>query len=201
MMEVDLGFDAQPACMRPQFAKAAIGIGAYRLEHLDVAPANGCRHNAGLVDGGNESRGAAVHERNFRPVDLDDRVVDTEAIERRHDVFGGGDGRTGLVAEPGSEPGGGDRTEIGHKLAIRLALAAATHEDDAGVSLRWMQRDGGGPSGMHANAGNGHVLAQGCLPASLHAPCHALHLIAEIAFAIRLTPSWGVQKLCGWSVR
>ncbi len=134
-------------------------------------------------------RGAAVHDRNFRPVDFDDRVVDAEAVERGQNVFGGGDCRTGFVAQHGGELGGGDRTEIRRKLAIGFTLGTAAHEYDAGVGLCGMQRDCRRMPGMHAYAGYGYVLAQGCLPASLHAPCHALHLIAKIAFAIGLTPS------------
>jgi hypothetical protein len=52
-----------------------------------------------------------------------------------------------------------------------------------------MESNSDGPPRVHANAADGNVLTQGCLPASLHAPCHALHLIAKIAFAIGLTPS------------
>ena len=121
MIEVDFGFDAQPARMRPQFAEAAVGTDPHRLQHLDVAAAGRGRDDAGAVDGRNESGSAAVHDRDFGTVDLDDRVVDAEAVERRQHVFGGGNRRAGFIAEHGGELGGRDRTEIGGKLAIFFA--------------------------------------------------------------------------------
>ncbi len=180
MIEFDFGFDAQAARMRPQFAVAAIAIDPHRLEHLDVAPRRRRRHAAGPVDRLDKGQGAAIHDRDFRPVDFDDRIVDAEAVEGGKHVFGGGNGGTVFVAEHGGEFGRGHGAEIGGKFAIFLAVGAAAYKDDAGVSFGWIKCDGNGPAGMNADTGNGHWLAQRCLPASLHAPRHALHLIAKL---------------------
>jgi hypothetical protein len=47
------------------------------------------REDAGLIDGSDESRRAAVHDRNFRTVDLDRSVVDAHAAQRSKHMFGG----------------------------------------------------------------------------------------------------------------
>ena len=92
---------------------AAVLGDPHRLEHLDAAPWRRQTRDAGLIDRSDEWRGAAVHDRHFRTVDLDDGVVDAEAVQRRQHVFGGRDGRAVLIAEHGGEFGGRHGTEIG----------------------------------------------------------------------------------------
>ncbi len=65
-----------------------------------------CGHNAGLIDGGDEGRRAAVHDRNFGSVDFDDGVVDAHAAQGGEHMFGGGNQRAFAVAEHGSKIGG-----------------------------------------------------------------------------------------------
>ena len=61
--------------------------------------------DAGLIDRSNEGRRAAVHDRNFRPVDFDGGVVDAHAPQRSKHVLGGGDQRTFAVAKNGCKLG------------------------------------------------------------------------------------------------
>ena len=72
--------------------------------------------NTGLIDRGDESRGTAVHDRNFRAIDFDGGVVDAHAAQRGKHVLGGGDQRTFAVAQHGGEFGGdhgfGGRPEL-----------------------------------------------------------------------------------------
>src|SRR6202030_2880021 len=69
-IEFDFGFDAQAPCVRPQLAAAAVLTDLYGFEDFDVAPRRRERCHTGLIDGGDERFGAAVHDRNFRTVDL-----------------------------------------------------------------------------------------------------------------------------------
>ena len=134
----------------------------------------GKRDDAGLIDGLDERRRAAVHDRDFRAVNLDNRVIDAEPVQCRQDMFGGGDRRAVLVAEHGGEFGCRDRTIIGAKFAVPAAIHAGAAEHDAAAGFGRMKRDGDRGTGMNAYAGDGDLLAQGSLPAGVHAPRHAL---------------------------
>ena len=68
----------------------------------------GLRDNAGLIDRGDESGRAAVHDRNFRAVDFDGGVVDAHAAQGCEHVFGGRNQRTVTVAQHGGEFGRDD---------------------------------------------------------------------------------------------
>ena len=50
-----------------------------RLQHLDRAPRRVLLDDAGAFDQKDERRGAAVHDRHFGPVELDDRIVDARS--------------------------------------------------------------------------------------------------------------------------
>src|SRR5215471_2473516 len=76
VIELDFGFDAEAARIGPDFAVGIAQGNPYRLEHLDVAPRLLERLEPDLIDGGDERRRAAVHDRSFRPVDLDHGIVD-----------------------------------------------------------------------------------------------------------------------------
>ena len=43
--------------------------------------------DAGRLQQEHERRGAAIHDRQFRRIDLDERIVDAESCKRRHQVF------------------------------------------------------------------------------------------------------------------
>jgi len=144
MVKLNFCFDSQTAQIRPQFAVAIAFGHAHRFEYLDVAPRRRERDNAGLIDCGDECRRAAIHDRNFRTVDLDHCIVDAKSAQSRQNVFGGRYSGAVLVAEDGCEFGRGDGAEMGPQLTIRLAVGPAAHEHDAGVGLGRMQRDGNG---------------------------------------------------------
>ena len=55
-----------------------------------------------------EGSGAAVQDRNFRPVDLDQHVVDTEAGKRGHQMFDRRDGARSAIADDGAQFGRGN---------------------------------------------------------------------------------------------
>ena len=62
--------------------------------------------DTGLVDRGDERRGAAVHDRHFRAVDFDGGVIDAHAAQRREHMFGGRNQRTVAIAQHGGKFGG-----------------------------------------------------------------------------------------------
>ena len=113
MIEVDLEFDAEALRMRPQLAVAIVFGDANGLQDPDVAPRHRQRDQADLIDRVNERRRAAVHDRHFRPVDLDDGVVDAETRQRGEHMLGGRAERPGGVAEDGGKFGGGDGADVG----------------------------------------------------------------------------------------
>ena len=138
------------------------------LEHADVAPRLIKRLETDEIDRGHEWRRAAVHDRRFRTIELDDGVVDAEPAQRRHDVLDRGDAGPGCVAQHGSELGRGDRTGIGADLALPPALDAAD-EHDAGVGIGRMCRERNGKPGMDADPRNGGSAAKRGLLARFHA--------------------------------
>ena len=97
-----------------------------------------------LIDCRDERFGAAVHDRNFGTVDLDDDIVDAEPVQRGKHMFGGRDSRAGLIAEHGGEFGRRHRPVIGNQLAVALAVRSGAQENDAGIGFGRMQRQGDG---------------------------------------------------------
>ncbi len=84
-----------------------------------------CVDNAGLIDRGDESSRAAVHDRNFRAVDFDRGVIDAHAAQSREHMLGGGDQRTVAVAQHGGEFG------CDHGFGNRLNFAVGAIESAA----------------------------------------------------------------------
>src|SRR5205823_15129495 len=70
--EVNIEFNTEAGRMRPQLAVAVTAGHADRLEDADIAPRHRQRDQTGAIDRLNEGRRAAVHDRHFRSVDLDD---------------------------------------------------------------------------------------------------------------------------------
>ena len=106
--EVDFDFGAETGRIGPQFAEGIADRDLHRLQHLDEAARRGLGDNAGLIDRGDESGGAAVHDRNFRTVDFDGGVIDAHAAQGGEHMFGGRNQRTVAVAQHGGEFGGDD---------------------------------------------------------------------------------------------
>ncbi len=73
----------------PKLAGRTAGDDLHGPEDFDIAARRGQFDDAGLIDRGHERRGAAVHDRRFRSVDLDHGVVHTHAAQRREHMFGG----------------------------------------------------------------------------------------------------------------
>ena len=155
MIEFDFGFDPEAVRIRPQFAEGAAFGDADRLENFDIAARQSARGQAGLIERIDESRGAAVHDRHFRPVDLDDDVVDVEAAQRGQQMLGGRAQRPGGVAQNGGEFGGGDRAHVGADFALDRAVGGDALKDDAGIVVGRIQGQRNGTTGMNADAGNG----------------------------------------------
>ena len=137
-------FDPEAAQIGPQLAVAAVLADPHGLEHLDIAAGRRQRCNADLINGRDEGRRAAIHDRDFGPVDLDNRVVDAEPAQGRQDVLGCGYGRTARVTQHGGKFGSDHRAIIGAQLAIGLAIGAGAQEHDAGIGVGWVQRRGRG---------------------------------------------------------
>ncbi len=85
-----------------------------------------CVDDAGLIDRGDESRGAAVHDRNFGAIDFDGGVVDAHAAQRSEHMLGGGDQRAVAVAENGCKFGGD------HGFGATPELRGRSHRDRCG---------------------------------------------------------------------
>ena len=134
MVEFDLGLDAEAARIGPKFAVGIAGRDPHRLEHADVAARLVERLDADLIDRRNERRRAAVHDRDFRPVDLDHRIVHAEPAQRRQHMLGRRHQRARRIAQNGGEFGGGDGAEIGADFA--LAAAVKTGADEPAIRYR-----------------------------------------------------------------
>ena len=126
------------------------------------------RNDTGLIDRRDERRGAAVHDRHFRAVDLDDRVVDAKPGQRGQHMLRGGAQRAFGIADHGGEFGGGHGADIGANFAVRAAVLAETDEDDAGVGFGGKHVQRGRRAGMDANTADGGRGAKRGLPASFH---------------------------------
>src|SRR4029079_5198197 len=123
-----------------QFAEGVTHRNLNRLEHLKVALGLIEGHEADRIDGRDERRRAAVHDRRFRAVDLDGGVVDAETGEGRKHMLGGGYQRARFVAQHGGELGRGDSAHVGGDLAIRAALDARTDKAETGTGVGRVQR-------------------------------------------------------------
>ncbi len=152
VVESDLDLETEAARIGPQFAETVAAGDPNRLEHLDIAARRRERHDAGLLDGGNEGGRAAVHDRHFRTVDLDQRIVDAEAGQRGEHMLGGRAQRPIGIAEHGREFGGGDRAHIGAHFPIGTTLDAGAHEADAVIRIGRVDREGDRQARMDPDA-------------------------------------------------
>ena len=89
--------------MRREFTPAAAFLNADGLQNLDVFARLGELANADAVNGVNEFRRTAVHDRHFFAVDLDVEIVDGKAAKRGEKMFDGSDRRAGIVTDDGTE--------------------------------------------------------------------------------------------------
>ena len=134
MIEFDFGLDPETMAVGPQFAeRAVLGGHAHRLDHLDIAARQRARGEAGLIDRVDEGRRTAVHDRHFRPVDLDHHIVHAEPAQGRQQMFRGRAKRAVGIAQDGGKFGGGDRADVGANFALDRTVAGHALEDDAAV--------------------------------------------------------------------
>jgi hypothetical protein len=159
MIGVDFGLDPETMLVWPQFAIGAVLDHRYRFEHLDVAPRQCSRCEASPIDRINESGGASVHDWNFRAVNFDDGVVDVKATQGSQQMFGGRTQRTLGIAENGGKFGCGNRAHIGADFAFDRAVPRDTLKDDAAVVVSRMKCERDRQARMHADAGNGDLVA------------------------------------------
>jgi hypothetical protein len=114
-------------------------------------------------------RGAAIHDRDFRTIDLDHRVVDAEAGKRRQHMLGCRAQRPAVVAQHGGKLSCGHGAHIGTDLAVGAAIEASAQENDAGVGVSGMQREGRRQARMDTDASDRCIDAQCRLLADFHA--------------------------------
>ena len=141
-------------------AKAAPCATRTGFRTLMVAAAAPQDHDADLVDRVDERGGAAVHDRHFGAVDLDEDVVDAEAAQGRHQVLDRRDGAAHAVADDGAERGGDDGAVMGVDDALAAAGETGAEEDDAVIGFGWVEGDLDRLAGMDADPLEGHAVAQ-----------------------------------------
>jgi hypothetical protein len=136
-----------------------------RPEDLQVL-LGGCQFlDARLVqDQVHERRGAAVHDRHFRAVQLDDDVVDAERRQRREQVLDGLD-RHRFTGQAGREL---DPPEMRDGRRNFQTAQIGTLEPDPVVDGRGLQREGDLVAGMKTDSGAGHGTTKSTL--RLHGP-------------------------------
>ena len=103
-----------------------------------------------------EGGGAAVHDRHFGRVQLDDRVVDTQGGERREQVLDCLN-RDRLARQPGLIL---DPAEMSDRRGNFESAKIAALKPDAVVGRRGLQRQGDLVAGMKTNSGAGDGASQ-----------------------------------------
>ena len=154
--------------MRTQLAEAIAERDLHRLQHLNETAGGRLGDDAGLIDGGDEGRRAAVHDRNFGTVDFDDGVVDAHAAQGSEHMFRGGNQRTFTVPENGCKVGGDYGFRDRGNFAIGIFETAADKNKTCIQRCR-SENQTYWKTGMNADAGHSGLRPKRCLPAKLHA--------------------------------
>ena len=165
--EVDLDFGAEPAGERTKLAHRIADLDLHRLQHLDEAADGGLGHNAGLVDGRNKRRSAAVHDRNFRPIDFDRGVVNAHAAQRGQNVLRGRDQRPFAVTQHRREFGRDHSIGSGGDFAV-CTIETGADKNKTRIDRCRSQRETNRKTGMNAYASHGGLRPKRCLTAELH---------------------------------
>ncbi len=124
--------------------------------------------DADAIDGFDECVGAAVHDRRFDAVELDEGIVHPKPAQGRHDVFDGRHDRTRGVAQNGREIGCAHRARAGADLAAGLPRPAGANEDNAGAGRRGVEGQGDWRAGMHSGAAHCDQITQRGLSTCFH---------------------------------
>src|SRR6266852_1134633 len=138
----------------------AVLADGYRLQHLDGAARRVLLDDAGAFEQEGEQRSAAVHHRHFRPVELDQRVVDLETGQRRHQMLDGRDRQAFAIVETRAQRLLDRVAPVG--LDLRAGTVGAA-EDDARVRRGRMQRHGHARPGMERDTATMNRRFQGFL--------------------------------------
>jgi hypothetical protein len=152
MVELDFRLNPEAAGIGAEFGIGVADRDPNGLEHADIAARRGERLDAGAVDGGDEGRRAAVHDRRLGAVDLHHCVVHAEPAQRSHDVLGGGHQWARSISQDSGKFGCGHRPDVGEDFTVAARQAGA---------------DETGQDGLIAKRG---------LPASPHTPSHFTRL-------------------------
>ena len=157
----------KPRGVGPQFAEGIADRNLHRLQNLDKAAERLLRHDAGLIDRGDEGGRAAVHDRNFGAVDFDDGVVNAHAAQGSEHMFRGGNQRTFAIAENGGKFGRDDGFGGGRNFAVR-AIKSGTDKNKTRVDGRRSNGKIYRLTGVNANARHGGLRAKRGLTAEFH---------------------------------
>src|SRR5262245_11497639 len=114
--------------MRGELAGSATILNADALQNLEVAAGSIELDQPYIVDGFDELRRAAIHDRDFLTVDLDQGVVDAKAAQCGKQVLDGRHGGSVAIAKHGTQPSASHVPLIGSDLG---ALCVAVGEKEA----------------------------------------------------------------------
>jgi hypothetical protein len=152
MIEFDLCFNPEAACIRPNLADGAILDDPHRLEYPDALTGLVENLDARLIDGVHDRSRATVHDRHFRTIDLDHRVVNPEASQGCEHVLGGRHQRPRRISEHGRKFGRGHIANLGPNLAFASAFKTGSQEYNSTAGICRMERHRRRQTGMHADA-------------------------------------------------
>jgi hypothetical protein len=128
MIEGNLGLNPQAAPIWTQFAKRFSESSADRLEHADETAGLIKRLDSHLIDGLHERRRAAIHDRHFRPVDLNHCVVHAEAAQGSKHVFGRGNEWARRISQDSRKFSRGDGVEVSADFPLALPFQPRPYE-------------------------------------------------------------------------
>src|SRR5215470_17521398 len=138
--------------MRSEFTISSGVLYHHLLQHFEIAPRCIEFGKPDLVDRLDETRGAAIHDRNFRAVDLDQSVVNAEAAQRGKEMLNRRNRGAIAIAKNGAESDAGHRPLIGRDLGA-FGVAIAEKEANACIAISWTKCDGDWRSAVDPGAG------------------------------------------------
>src|SRR5581483_8451423 len=192
--EIDFDLGAEPRRIGPQLAKALAHRDLHGLQDLNKAARRRLCDNAGLINGGDERRRAAIHDRNFGTVDLDGGVVDAHAAERCEHMLGGRNQGQLAVAEDCCEFGGNNGVGGGADLAI-AAIKSGADKNKTRIDRCRSDGEADGRTRMYTDASYSGLRTKRCLPAKLHwKPAHHDLPLSPIPTALRPLRTLGIPK-------
>ena len=86
-IKLDLDCQTKALGKRQQFGKPFTLRDPQTLQNLDITAIAILLPDTGAVNHLDKRRRAAIHDRRFRSVDLDENIVDLQRIKRRHQML------------------------------------------------------------------------------------------------------------------